>query len=153
MLSRFLNHPPFKPWNWKFRFFENPDAILVGLSLFSSSSSPESPLVRSEPPTVHDQQQIFTLNKTIASCVRSGDIDGALRVFHGMRAKNTVTWNSLLVGISKDPNRTREAHQLFDEIPQPDTFSYNIILSCYVRNGDFDKARSFFDRTRRHGTR
>jgi pentatricopeptide repeat protein len=86
------------------------------------------------------------LNKIIARCVRSGDIDGALRVFHGMRAKNTITWNSLLIGISKDPSRMMEAHQLFDEIPEPDTFSYNIMLSCYVRNVNFEKAQSFFDR-------
>ncbi|ESQ55747.1 hypothetical protein EUTSA_v10024626mg [Eutrema salsugineum] len=154
MLSRFNIHRTFK--RWKFRFFlrsvENPDAILVGSCLSSSCSSPEPSLVRSDNLTLQtttkpcDQDRIFPLNKIIARFVRSGDIDEALRVFHGMRAKNTVTWNTLLVGISKDPSRLKEAHQLFDEIPEPDTFSYNIMLSCYVRNGDFEKAQSFFDR-------
>ncbi|CAN8231734.1 unnamed protein product [Cochlearia groenlandica] len=63
-----------------------------------------------------------------------------------MRAKNTVTWNTLLTGISRDPNKMRQAHQLFDEIPEPDAFSYNIMLSCYILNGDLEKAHSFFDR-------
>jgi len=149
MLSRFNIHQPVK--RCKFRFFsrslQNPDAFLVGSCFSSSCSSPEPSLVRSDYLTKpSDEDQIFPLNKIIARCVRSGDIDEALRVFQGMRAKNTVTWNSLLVGISKDPSRMMEAHQLFDEIPEPDTFSYNIMLSCYVRNGNFEKAQSFFDR-------
>jgi len=149
MLSRFNIHQPFK--RCKFRFFlrsiGNPDTILVESCSSSSCSSPEPSLVRSDYLTKpSDQDQIFPLNKIIARCVRSGDIDGALRVFHGMRAKNTITWNSLLIGISKDPSRMMEAHQLFDEIPEPDTFSYNIMLSCYVRNVNFEKAQSFFDR-------
>ncbi|XP_010449705.1 PREDICTED: pentatricopeptide repeat-containing protein At4g16835, mitochondrial isoform X2 [Camelina sativa] len=151
MLPRFYIHQQLK--RCKFRFFSrsvgNPDAILV---VSSSGSSPEPSLVRSENSTLQtttkrfDEDQIFQLNKIISRCVRSGDIDGALKVFHGMRAKNTVTWNSLLVGISKDPSRMMEAHQLFDEIPEPDTFSYNIMLSCHVRNENFEKAQSFFDR-------
>ncbi|KAG7620768.1 Pentatricopeptide repeat [Arabidopsis suecica] len=149
MLSRFNIHQPFK--RCKYRFFlrsvGNPNAILVGSCLSFTCSSPEPSLVRSDYLTKpSDEDQIFPLNKIIARCVRSGNIDGALRVFQGMRAKNTVTWNSLLVGISKDPSRMMEAHQLFDEIPEPDTFSYNIMLSCYVRNGNFEKAQSFFYR-------
>lgn len=151
MLSRYELRQPFKLC--KFRFFssyvENPDAISKRSSSSTSCSSPEPSLVCSNNLTLikpFDQDEIFPWNKVIARCVRSGDLDGALRVFHGMRAKNTVTWNSLLVGVTKDPSRMREAHQLFDEIPEPDTFSYNIMLSCYVRNGNFEKARSFFER-------
>ncbi|KAG2239029.1 hypothetical protein Bca52824_089889 [Brassica carinata] len=142
MLSRFNIHQP-----WKVRFFSrsigNPDAILVVGSCSSSSLVPSDNLT-TKPSS--DQDRIFPLNKLIARHVRSGDIDGALRVFHGMRAKNTVTWNSLLVGFCKDPSRMKEAQQMFDEIPEPDAFSYNIMLSCYVRSGNFEKAQSFFEK-------
>ncbi|KFK22255.1 hypothetical protein AALP_AAs66747U001000 [Arabis alpina] len=152
MLSRYTVRASYKLC--KFRFFssyvENPEAISKCSSSSTSCSSPEPSLGCSNNLTItkpFDQDEIFSLNKVIARCVRSGDLDGALRVFHGMRMKNTVTWNSLLVGLTKDPSRIKEAQQLFDEIPEPDTFSYNIMLSCYIRNGNFDKARRFFEQT------
>ncbi|XP_038678764.1 pentatricopeptide repeat-containing protein At4g16835, mitochondrial [Tripterygium wilfordii] len=88
--------------------------------------------------------EIISSNKTITSYVRSGDLDSALQFFNGMAVKTTVTWNSILTGYSKRPGKVTQARELFDKIPQPDTVSYNIMLSCYIHNHDIDIAWDFF---------
>lgn len=89
---------------------------------------------------------VISSNKIITRYVRSGDLDSALGVFNGMTVKTTVTWNSILAGISKEPGKTSEAQELFGKIPEPDIVSYNIMLSCYLRSSDVETARSFFNR-------
>ncbi|KNA21951.1 hypothetical protein SOVF_038210 [Spinacia oleracea] len=82
----------------------------------------------------------------ITRYIRSADIESALRVFYNMPVKNTITWNSLLAGYCRKPGMLAEARQLFDEIPEPDIFSFNTMLSCYLRNSDVDGARLFFEK-------
>ncbi|XP_021734103.1 pentatricopeptide repeat-containing protein At4g16835, mitochondrial-like [Chenopodium quinoa] len=89
---------------------------------------------------------IISCNKMITKYIRSADLDSALRVFNTMPVKNTITWNSLLAGYSRKPGTLAEARQLFDEIPEPDIFSFNTMLSCYLRNLDVDGARLFFEK-------
>ncbi|XP_010531671.1 PREDICTED: pentatricopeptide repeat-containing protein At4g16835, mitochondrial [Tarenaya hassleriana] len=131
---------------------ENADAMSDRSSFFHSRSSPRSSLVLPDgldsraAAEVPDQDEITSWNRIIARHIRSGELDSAMKVFHGMRAKNIVTWNSILAGISKVPGRLSEAQKLFEEIPHSDVFSYNTMLSCYVRNSDLQTARSFFDR-------
>ncbi|KAK9138752.1 hypothetical protein Sjap_009346 [Stephania japonica] len=38
-----------------------------------------------------------------------------------------------------------DAHQLFDEMPQRNTFTWNTILSAYMKNGKFDMGHKLFD--------
>ncbi|GFZ15369.1 tetratricopeptide repeat (TPR)-like superfamily protein [Actinidia rufa] len=62
-----------------------------------------------------------------------------------MTCRTTVTWNSILAGYRKRPGKVREARQVFDRIPEPDTVSFNTMLACYLHNSDIGSARSFFD--------
>lgn len=88
---------------------------------------------------------IISCNRMITRYIRAADLDSALRVFNTMPVKNTITWNSLLAGYSRKPGTLVEARQLFDKIPEPDIFSFNTMLSCYLRNSDVDGARLFFE--------
>ncbi|KAL9227313.1 hypothetical protein vseg_003015 [Gypsophila vaccaria] len=63
-----------------------------------------------------------------------------------MSVKSIVTWNSMLAGFSKRRGTLREARHLFDEMPERDVFSYNTMLSCYLRNSDVDGAKGLFER-------
>ncbi|GAB2300814.1 Pentatricopeptide repeat-containing protein At4g16835, mitochondrial [Dionaea muscipula] len=89
---------------------------------------------------------VVPYNISITQYVRMGDLESALRVFNGMTVRTTVTWNSLLAGYSKRPGQLRDARDLFDRIPEPDIFSYNTMLACYLRDSDVEGARAFFDR-------
>ncbi|XP_010695234.2 pentatricopeptide repeat-containing protein At4g16835, mitochondrial [Beta vulgaris subsp. vulgaris] len=88
---------------------------------------------------------VISCNRMITRYVRAADLESALNVFMNMPAKNTITWNSLLAGYSKKLGTLSDARQLFDKIPEPDIFSFNTMLSCYLRNGDVDGGRLFFD--------
>ncbi|KAL3598684.1 hypothetical protein D5086_006602 [Populus alba] len=76
---------------------------------------------------------VILSNKMITSHIRCGDLDSALNVFDNMTVKTTVTWNSVLAGLSKKRGKLKEAQELFVKIPEPDAVSYNTMLSCYVR--------------------
>ncbi|KAF8412456.1 hypothetical protein HHK36_000420 [Tetracentron sinense] len=89
---------------------------------------------------------IVLSNKMITQYIRAGDLNVALRVFQNMTVKTTVTWNSILAGYTKKPGKLKEARHLFDQIPQPDTVSFNTMLACYFHNSDIKTARIFFDR-------
>ncbi|XP_073052148.1 pentatricopeptide repeat-containing protein At4g16835, mitochondrial [Primulina eburnea] len=93
-----------------------------------------------------ESNQIIAFNKMISSYIQYGDLDSAMKVFLSMKMRTTVTWNSILAGFSKRPGMLKEAQQLFDEIPAPDTVSYNIMLACYLKNSDVEEAKGFFDR-------
>lgn len=60
--------------------------------------------------------------------------------------RTTVTWNSILAGFSRKPGKLIEAQNLFDEIPEPDVFSYNVMLACYFKNAAIEAANDLFDR-------
>ncbi|OMO95782.1 hypothetical protein CCACVL1_05256 [Corchorus capsularis] len=145
--------PPTKHRNAHFSSFaipnpnDNPNHEPIPAN-FPCRSPPESPLlvptsnITSKPPTAlscnrsppfdsHNHNDIVSSNKIITSCIRSGDIDSALRVFNNMTVRTTVTWNSILAGYSKAPGKIKEAQQLFDRIPEKDAVSYNIMLGCY----------------------
>ncbi|XP_073219926.1 putative pentatricopeptide repeat-containing protein At3g25970 [Cicer arietinum] len=47
------------------------------------------------------------------------------------------TSNNLITAYVKC-NELNLAHQLFDEMPQPDTVSWNVVISGYVNSGDLD---------------
>ncbi|KAG2676315.1 hypothetical protein I3760_12G047400 [Carya illinoinensis] len=89
---------------------------------------------------------LISSNKIISSYIRAGDLDCALKVFENMAVKTTVTWNSILAGYSKKPGKMKEACEMFDRIPKPDTVSYNIMLASYLLNTNLDTARAFFDK-------
>ncbi|PON64602.1 DYW domain containing protein [Parasponia andersonii] len=89
---------------------------------------------------------IVSSNKLITRYIRFGDLGSALNVFERMVAKTTVTWNSILAGYAKKPGKMKEAQELFDKIPEPDTVSYNTMLVCHLRNSGVDSAMEFFNK-------
>lgn len=99
------------------------------------------------PPPIHSltNPEIISANKMITHYVRSGDLDSALKVFEKMPRRNIITWNSILAGFTKKPGKSREARQLFDEIPEPDTVSFNTMLGCYLCNFDIESAKDLFN--------
>ncbi|KAK6146369.1 hypothetical protein DH2020_020238 [Rehmannia glutinosa] len=109
---------------------------------FPSISSPTSRF----PSNFNHQREIISSNRKITSYIRCGDLNSALEVFLSMKVRSTVTWNSILTGFSSKPGKLKEAQQLFDKIPEPDTVSYNVMLACYFRNADVEAANDFFDR-------
>lgn len=117
---------------------------------FSTSSFVSLTKHQSHDDSSHSHQREFndviTSNKLIASHVRNGDIDSALRVFESMRVKSTVSWNSILAAFAKKLGNFEHARQLFEKIPEPNTVSYNIMLACYLHHFGVHNARGFFDR-------
>lgn len=137
----------------------NPNKKIVQLSVsflaatgiskhtYCSISTPSTP----SPPTLPSQSQtnpphIISSNKKLTSFIRCGDLNSALQVFQSMKMRTTVSWNSILAGFTSKPGKLREARQLFDEIPEPDNVSYNLMLACYFRNGNVEAAKDFFGR-------
>ncbi|XP_065857149.1 pentatricopeptide repeat-containing protein At4g16835, mitochondrial [Euphorbia lathyris] len=108
--------------------------------------APRPAIFNKSTPLHHKINDVILSNKTITSYIRSGDLDSALTVFHNMKVRTTVTWNSILAAYSKKRGKINEAQQLFDKIPEPDTISYNTMLACYIHNSDMETARNFFDR-------
>ncbi|PON97888.1 DYW domain containing protein [Trema orientale] len=89
---------------------------------------------------------IVSSNKLITRYIRFGDLGSALNVFERMVVKTTVTWNSILAGYTKKPGKMKEAQELFDKIPEPDTISYNTMLVCHLHNSGVDSAMEFFNK-------
>ncbi|KAM1127676.1 hypothetical protein ACFX15_037017 [Malus domestica] len=87
---------------------------------------------------------VIRSNKMITSYVRAGDLDSALGVFEKMTFRTTVTWNSILSGYAKTPGKMKEACEVFEKCPEPDSCSYNIMLACHLHNLDVDAALKFF---------
>ncbi|WJX94778.1 Pentatricopeptide repeat-containing protein, mitochondrial [Trifolium repens] len=96
--------------------------------------------------THQDHNNVIASNKLIASYVRSGDVDSALRVFDNMTLKSTITWNSILAAFAKKHGSFEHARKLFEKIPEPNTVSYNIMLACHWHHFGIHNARGFFDR-------
>ncbi|EPS71053.1 hypothetical protein M569_03702 [Genlisea aurea] len=63
-----------------------------------------------------------------------------------MKTRTTVTWNSILAGLSSKPGKLKEVEDMFVKIPEPDTVSYNVMLSSYFKHSSLEVAKNFFFR-------
>ncbi|KAL0326558.1 UNVERIFIED_CONTAM: Pentatricopeptide repeat-containing protein, mitochondrial [Sesamum angustifolium] len=93
---------------------------------------------------LHETIHVVMSNKKITSYIGCGDLNSAMEVFLNMKMRTTVTWNSILFGFSSKPGKLKEAKDLFDKIPKPDTVSYNVMLACYFKNASVEAAKDFF---------
>ncbi|KAG6494981.1 hypothetical protein ZIOFF_042768 [Zingiber officinale] len=119
---------------------------------------------------------VFAQNLKLTQLARSGRIEEAIALFHGMITRNTVTYNSMISAYAKNgyvvdarilfdqmPRRNlvswntmvagylhndcfSEAAELFERMPRKDSYSWTLIITCCTRNGELDKARFLFDR-------
>ncbi|KAK4400415.1 Pentatricopeptide repeat-containing protein, mitochondrial [Sesamum angolense] len=95
---------------------------------------------------LHETIHVVMSNKKITSYIGCGDLNSAMEVFLNMKTRTTVTWNSILFGFSSKPGKLKEAKDLFDKIPEPDTVLYNVMLACNFKNASVEAAKDFFYR-------
>ncbi|KAG8374654.1 hypothetical protein BUALT_Bualt10G0018500 [Buddleja alternifolia] len=111
----------------------------------NADSNPHTLSSVSSPSPQVNEHHIISSNKRITAYIRCGDLNSAMDVFLSMKMRTTVTWNSILAGFSSKPGKLKDAEELFDKIPEPDTVSYNVMLACYFKNGAVDAAKEFFN--------
>ncbi|PWA84090.1 Pentatricopeptide repeat-containing protein [Artemisia annua] len=66
-------------------------------------------------------------------------------IYHGMREKNSVTWNSMITCYSKIGN-VKSAQFVFDHNPIKDVASWNAMIHGYSKAGQLSLAEALFNR-------
>ncbi|XP_057805611.1 pentatricopeptide repeat-containing protein At2g45350, chloroplastic [Salvia miltiorrhiza] len=90
----------------------------------------------------------FSYNLMIDGYVKRGMVSSARQLFDRMPSemKNLVSWNTMISGYLKVGNGFESAQELFDEMPQRDLVSWNLMIDCCAKNGKMESARGLFDR-------
>ncbi|PIA42480.1 hypothetical protein AQUCO_02000138v1 [Aquilegia coerulea] len=87
-------------------------------------------------------------NALIDMFAKCGDVDEALRVFHEMKDKTTVSWTSVIVGLAMH-GRGTEAVALFEEMKNanvtPDGVSFIGLLSACSHAGLVEEGSCYFE--------
>ncbi|XP_065852007.1 pentatricopeptide repeat-containing protein At1g56690, mitochondrial-like [Euphorbia lathyris] len=84
-------------------------------------------------------------NFQISHLARTGEINGARRIFEEIPYKTVVSWNAIVAGYFQN-KQPREAQLLFDKMPERNTISWNGLVSGYIKNGMVTEARKVFDK-------
>ncbi|CAA7027782.1 unnamed protein product [Microthlaspi erraticum] len=86
-------------------------------------------------------------------CIKSADLLGGLQI-HGKIVTDGFLSDSLLLTTLMDLYSTCEksnhACKVFDEIPKRDTVSYNVLISCFLRNKRTRDALFLFDKMKKN---
>lgn len=85
----------------------------------------------------------FSHNFMISQLVRSGDIEGACKVFDEMPEKSPISWTAMVDGLMKC-GRVREAMRLYRTCPFRTVCSSTAIISGFVSNELYKEALVFF---------
>ncbi|KAL2492966.1 Pentatricopeptide repeat-containing protein [Abeliophyllum distichum] len=84
-------------------------------------------------------------------CIKFGSLFSGLQI-HARILKDGHQSDSLLLTTLMDfyssMEKGREAHKVFDEISLRDTVAWNVLISCYMRNGRTRDALGLFDAMR-----
>lgn len=90
----------------------------------------------------------FSYNLMIDGYVKCGMVSSARELFDIMPSemKNLVSWNTMISGYLKLKNGLEHALHLFDEMPERDLVSWNLIIDCCAKNGKMGMAQLLFDR-------
>ncbi|ESQ45822.1 hypothetical protein EUTSA_v10010230mg [Eutrema salsugineum] len=133
------SNPTVSHCNTMIRAFSVSETPVEGFRLFRAlrrrrSSRPANPLSSS-----------FALK----CCIKSGDFLGGLQI-HGKIISDGFLSDSLLLTTLMDLYSTCEnsnyACKVFDEIPKRDTVSWNVLISCFLRNKRTRDALFLFDK-------
>ncbi|KAF2583439.1 hypothetical protein F2Q68_00004396 [Brassica cretica] len=120
------SNPSVSHCNTMIRAFSVSETPGEGLRLFRS-------LRRKTFPPANPLSSSFALK----CCIKSGDLLGGLQI-HGKIFSDGFLSDSLLLTTLMDFYSTCEnsaaACKVFDEIPKRDTVSYNVLISCFLRN-------------------
>ncbi|XP_077214168.1 pentatricopeptide repeat-containing protein At3g47530-like [Tasmannia lanceolata] len=140
--------------NYSRQFFiqiPKPNVFLYNtmIKVYSQSNSPDMALcfyrhmlrlgVRPNP---------FSSSFVIKSCTRSSSLVGGKQI-HARIVQDGHQFDCLLLtslmGFYVSCGNGDDARQVFDEMPQPDTVAWNVLISCYTRNGRTRDALGLFD--------
>ncbi|XP_076920712.1 putative pentatricopeptide repeat-containing protein At5g47460 [Bidens hawaiensis] len=96
----------------------------------------------------------YDLVHKIRECTNSGLYNHGLQL-HCYVLKSELTANgfisSALINFYVKMDLVKDAHQLFDEIPEPGLVAWNTLISGYVRSGKFRRGLSLFLELERSG--
>lgn len=100
-------------------------------------------------------QSISVSNSLIDMYAKCGTIDKALQVFEDMKDRNTVSWNSMILGIAMH-GHSGEALKLFDRMlesskpyNEPNDITFLGVLCACSHGGLVDLGRRYFDTMQR----
>lgn len=100
-------------------------------------------------------QSISVSNSLIDMYAKCGTIDKALQVFENMKDRNTVSWNSMILGLAMH-GHSGEALQLFDRMlgcgkpyNEPNDITFLGVLCACSHGGLVDQGRRYFDSMQR----
>ena len=77
--------------------------------------------------------------------IRNGNLEEARLVFQLMLDKNTVSWNTMIVGYAKNC-RMEEAKVLFDEMQERNLVTWTSMITGYCRMGNVEEVNCLFQR-------
>ncbi|PWA43237.1 Pentatricopeptide repeat-containing protein [Artemisia annua] len=76
---------------------------------------------------------------------KHGFVKDMQSLFHSMREKNSVTWNSMITCYSKIGD-VKSAQLVFDHNPIKDVVSWNAMMHGYYKAGQLSVAETLFNR-------
>ncbi|KAJ1407832.1 Tetratricopeptide-like helical domain superfamily [Sesbania bispinosa] len=89
----------------------------------------------------------FTFAAVLTAGIQLDDIEFGQQV-HGLVVKSNFVWNvfvaNALLDFYSKHNRVADARKLFDEMPELDGISYNVLITCYAWNGRHEESLELF---------
>ena len=76
----------------------------------------------------------YVMNGLISMYAKCGNMEDGSHVFRTIRTKDTVSWNSLISGLSEN-YMLDDARLVFEQMPKRDVVSWTAIISAYVQAG------------------
>ncbi|KAK9058954.1 hypothetical protein SSX86_021571 [Deinandra increscens subsp. villosa] len=96
---------------------------------------------------MHERDSV-SFNTMIDGYVKSGMVPLARELFDTLpiEMKNLRSWNCMISGYSIVEDGFQMACELFEEMPERDLVSWNLMIRCCIKNKKIDLARALFDR-------
>lgn len=94
------------------------------------------------------ERDSISFNSMIDGYVKCGMITSARELFDSLpsQMKNLRSWNCMISGYAVVEDGFSLAWELFDEMPERDMVSWNLMIRCCIKSGKIDLARTLFDR-------
>ncbi|KAI3756836.1 hypothetical protein L1987_56659 [Smallanthus sonchifolius] len=94
------------------------------------------------------ERDSVSFNTLIDGYVKSVMVWLARELFDSMplEMKNLRSWNCMISGYSVVEDGFQMAWELFEEMPERDLVSWNLMIHCCIKSGKIDLARALFDR-------